>query len=62
MLHCLNNGDYDYVIQDFAGLSKEEVYDLLLDLISNYKPARQGTDFEYNYLQEFLRRLLQNEL
>lgn len=61
MIHCLNNGDYDYVLQDFAGLSKEDVWVLLIELITTYQPVRQGTDFEYNHLQEFLRRLLQNE-
>jgi len=61
ILHCINNGDYDYVLQDFYGLTKEEVWDLWSEIVSEYKPARQGTEFEYNYLQELLHRLLQNE-
>lgn len=61
MLHCLNNGDYDYVLQDFYNLSKEEVWLLFIELITTYQIARSGTEFEYNHLQEFLRRLLQNE-
>lgn len=61
IIHCLNNSDYDYVLKDFENLTKQEVWDLFTELVATYKPARQGTEFEYNYLQDFLCKLLQNK-
>jgi hypothetical protein len=57
-IHQLNNGDVDFVYISLVKLLPEEHLPVFLELVAVYVPARQGTEFEFNYLNTFFSAIL----